>query len=157
MGGGAGGEADPPLAWFVRTAYAWLAVSGLLAAFEAALTLLGGGAGALADAGRHALLFGYLGLLTAGLSGRLPTAFLDIGDAGVRASRHAYRAAYWLLLVSTICRVAAPLAGSLRTGALVLAGSAGAVGLCCLLVALTQVFRFTWRATRHAPPRLQRA
>src|SRR4030095_12877951 len=61
-GGGASGEADPPLAWFVRLAYGWLAAAASLALLEAALVVLGvhGGASAIADAGRHALLFGFL-------------------------------------------------------------------------------------------------
>lgn len=150
-GGGRRGESDPPLAWFVRFAYAWLAISALLAAIEAALISAGGAAGplsatAVADAGRHALLFGFLGTLTAGLTGRLPTAFLEVGDRGVQASRGAYRATFWLLLVATFTRVLAPLAGDGRTVALVIAGTAGALALLSLLLACVQMAAL-------APPR----
>jgi hypothetical protein len=142
-GGGRHGEADPPLAWFVRLAYAWLAASAVLAVAEALLLALGsaGPATAVADAGRHALLFGFLGVLTAGLSGRLPSAFLESGDRGLRASRGAYAAAFWALAVATTLRVAAPLGGDWRSLALVIAGFAGATGLASLLVAQLQVAR----------------
>jgi hypothetical protein len=144
-GGGAEGESDPPLAWFVRLAYAWFAVSGALSGVHALVVVLGLdgvgplGAAALTDAGRHALLFGFLGVLTAGLAGRLPTAFLEVGARGVAASRRAYQATFWLLLVATAARVIAPLAGALRTASLMLAGTAGALGLVCLLLALGQI------------------
>lgn len=43
--GGVRGEGDPPLAWFVRAAYAWFAVTGLLAAVEAVLLFASVGVG----------------------------------------------------------------------------------------------------------------
>jgi hypothetical protein len=144
-GGGARGEGDPPLARFVRAAYAWLGVSALLAGTEALLFLLDAPApaAAVADAGRHSLLFGFLGLLTAGLTGRLPTAFLDVGDLGVAVSRRAYEGAFWLLVVSSALRVVAALLGVVwPTGyaaALVAAGTTGSLGLCCLLVGLARI------------------
>jgi hypothetical protein len=149
-GGGPHGEADPPLAWFVRLAYAWLAATAVLAGAEALLLTLGsaGPASALADAGRHALLFGFLGVLTAGLSGRLPSAFLEVGERGLRASRGAYAAAFWALAVATTLRVAAPLGGDWRSAALVVAGAAGAAGLGSLLVAQLQLARAARAAGR---------
>ena len=155
-GGGVRGEADPPLARFVRLAYGWLVVAAALALLEAGLVVLDvpSGASAVADAGRHALLFGFLGVLTAGLSGRLPTAFLEVGERGVRASRAAYAAAFWCLVVATAARVAAPLAGDLRTEALLVAGAAGAAGLGCLLVALGHVARVAHAA--HGATHAQR-
>ena len=157
-GGGTRGEADPPLAWFIRVAHGWLIASGLLAVMEAALRALalrgvasemGITSAGVVDAGRHALLFGFLGMLTAGLSGRLPTAFLDVGEAGMYASRLAYRGAFWLLLISTLCRVtAALLGGAARAATLVTAGTAGALGLLCLLLALGQITQVVRRATR---------
>ena|GEM_PF-958761 len=150
-GGGARGEADPPLAWFVRTAYAWLALSSLLALGEAGLTLAGSASAAwMADAGRHAVLFGFLGLLTAGLSGRLPAAFLDIDSVALSATRGRYRIAWGLLLGASVARVAAALAGpwaTWRMAGLVLAGTLGSLGLLALLAVLVHTM---WLAQRTA-------
>jgi hypothetical protein len=93
----------------------------------------------LADAGRHALLFGFLGVLTAGLTGRLPTAFLDIGDRGVGATRTAYRWTWQLLAPAAVLRAAGPLAGDARTIVIALSGVLGSVALWCLLWALLQL------------------
>jgi len=154
-GGGPHGEADPPLARFVRLAYAWLGAAAVLAAAEALLRAAGsdGPAAAVADAGRHALLFGFLGGLTAGLSGRLPAAFLDVGGRGRRAARGAYAVAFWALAVATTLRVAAPLGGDGRAPALVVAGLAGALGLASLLVAQLLVARAAWATPPPAAPR----
>ena len=144
-GGGARGEADPPLAWFVRLAHAWLLAAAVLGVAEA-LIMVGDRLGtatwsatAAGDAARHALLFGFLGVLTAGLTGRLPTAFLEIGEVAVRATRHSYRLAWFALLVATMLRVAAPLVAPLRTPLLIGAGTAGSLGLLCLLWSLVAV------------------
>ncbi len=149
-GGGARGEADPPLAWFVRTAYAWLALSSLLALGEAGLTLAGAaGAAWVADAERHAILFGFLGLLTAGLSGRLPAAFLDVDAVVLPATRGRYRTAWGLLLGASVARVAASLAGPWalwRTAGLLLAGTLGSLGLLALLAALLHTMWLAHRA-----------
>jgi hypothetical protein len=163
IGGGTRGEADPPLAWFVRTAYTWFALSGLLSVAYAALLLvdaigftpLAGSGGAVtvtgvADAARHALLFGYLGTLTAGLAGRLPTAFLDVGDAAVGATRGLYRATWLLLLPAAALRVGAPLSGEARPALVVASGALGAAGLVCLLAALLRVVRLARRLHRRS-------
>jgi hypothetical protein len=146
-GGGTRGEADPALAWFVRTAYAWLAVSGGVAlglgaarAGEAAGFVLSVPAG-LADAGRHALLFGFLGVLTAGLAGRLPGAFLDVEAPPTPAMRACYRGAWGALVVASTLRVAAALLGDLRAPAIAGAGVAGALGLWCVLAVIVQIAR----------------
>lgn len=154
--GGRRGEADPPLAWFVRAAYGWLLVGAALALAEAAATwaaasgaLAGVPArGALADAGRHALLFGFLGTLTAGLTGRLPTAFLDLGDRGAAATRGAYRAAWVLLVPAAALRVGAPLAGDARAPLIALAGGLGSAALLCILVALATMTHLAVRPQR---------
>jgi hypothetical protein len=157
-GGGASGEADPPLTWFVRTAYAWFAVSGALAAGEAIQTGAGAagwalplpGASGLADAWRHAVLFGYVATLTAGLTGRLPTAFLDLGDtaaaAAVAGTRGRYRAAWALLAGAALLRIAAPLLAGARPAFLVLlvtSGVLGTAGLLCLLGVLWHIVRLS--------------
>ncbi len=157
VGGGPRGEADPPLAWYVRTAYAWLALSSVLALAEAALTLAGrvgapwaAAAPWVADAGRHAVLFGFLGLLTAGLSGRLAAAFLDRDAMVVPATRGRYRAAWGLLLLASVVRVAAALAGpwaTWRAASLMLAGTLGSLGLLALLAVLVHTM---WLARRTA-------
>jgi hypothetical protein len=159
QGGGADGEADPPLAWFVRVAYGWFAVVGMLALASAVVTAAelfsagGGLAPWLLDMERHALLFGYLGMLTAGLSGRLPGAFLDLGDAAVAATRLPYRAAWILLTIATALRVLAPALGPARSHGVATSGIVGAVGLWALLGVL-------WRlalAARARDARLRRA
>ena len=158
-GGGPRGEADPPLAWFVRAAFGWLLLSAALALLEAATTwgtaagvVAGAPAGvALADAGRHALLFGFLGTLTAGLSGRLPTAFLDLGDRGAAATRGAYRAAWVLLVPAAALRVGAPLAGDARALLTALSGGLGSAALLCLLVALAKLAHLAARRPGGAP------
>jgi uncharacterized protein involved in response to NO len=151
-GGGARGEADPPLTWFIRTAYAWLAVSAVLGLLEVAALLTGGigtlGHAQLADAGRHALLFGFLGVLTAGLTGRLPTAFLDLGEAGIAATRGLYRATFALLLPATVLRAVAPLLGDLRSATIALSGAFGTVALCCLLGVLARIAWMRRNASR---------
>ncbi|HEU5316940.1 MAG TPA: hypothetical protein VFX49_12600 [Chloroflexota bacterium] len=145
VGGGRRGEADPPLAWFVRTAYAGLLAAALLAAAEVWAVLVGDigplSPHALADGGRHALLFGYLGVLTAGLSGRLPTAFLDLGDRGVAATRLAYRVTWLLILPAAVLRVAGPLAGDIRAPLIAVAGVLGTAAFCSLLWALVTLAR----------------
>ena len=60
----------------------------------------------------HAILFGFLGVLTAGLTGRLPTAFLDVGERGIAATRMAYRITWILIVLAALLRVAGPLAGT---------------------------------------------
>jgi hypothetical protein len=142
----------------VRAAYAWFAVSGGLALGAAGLRLTDGTVilgslqpgVAVADAGRHALLFGFLGLLTAGLTGRLPSAFLEVGDAPLVATRAWYSAAWALLLGATALRVAAPLAGAWRPAALVAAGALATPALLCLLVVLGHTARAVARPTRSA-------
>jgi hypothetical protein len=158
-GGGVSGQADPPLTWFVRSAYAWFAVSGALAGLDAVLTMAGAagptlpvpGAAGLADAWRHAVLFGYVATLTAGLTGRLPTVFLDLGDAAVAATRGRYRAAWALLLAAALLRVAAPLAAGPRPVLLVTSGTLGTAGLLCLLGVLWHVVRQA--RSRQSPAR----
>jgi hypothetical protein len=155
-GGGRRGEADPPLARFVRAAYAWLLVGAALTLLDAATTwaaaagaLTGAPAGgALTEAGRHALLFGFLGTLTAGLTGRLPTAFLDLGDRGAAATRGAYRAAWLLLVPATALRVGAPFAGDARALLIALAGGLGSAALLCVLVALATMAHLAARPRR---------
>jgi hypothetical protein len=156
-GGGRSGEADPPLAWFLRAAYVWLAVSAVLALLEAAASLAGGFGGLTpaqaADAGRHALLLGYLGMLTAGLTGRLPTAFLDLGDAGIRATRGLYRATWLLLLVAAALRVGAPLLGGMRLHLIATSGIAGTLALWCVLGVLARIAQLV-RARDARRPKL---
>jgi uncharacterized protein involved in response to NO len=152
-GGGERGEGDPALAWFVRAAYAGFAITGMLALVEAALLMTGMSvltlsASSVADAARHALLFGYLGVLTAGLTGRLPTAFLDVGDAAIAATRTRYLLAWLLLVPASVLRTAAPLAGEWRTGAVMLSGVLGSLGLLCLLAVLAHVARAAYRRDR---------
>jgi hypothetical protein len=158
-GPGAGGPGDPARRRFVRAAYAWFAVSGGLALGAAGLRLTDGtvilgslqpGVAAVADAGRHAPHFGFLGLLTAGLAGRLPSAFLEVGDAPLVATRAWYGAAWVLLLGATALRVAAPLAGAWRPAALVGAGALTTPALLCLLVVLGSMARAVARPTRRA-------
>jgi len=144
-GGGRRGEADPPLAWFVRAAYAGLAVSAVLAALEV-WAILFGEVGpitphALAESGRHALLFGFLGVLTAGLSGRLPTAFVDLGERGIRATGGAYRAAWFLLVPAAALRVLGPLVADARGLVIGLAGVLATAGLCALLAVHVRLVR----------------
>jgi hypothetical protein len=148
-GGGRRGESDPPLAWFVRTAYAGLVASALLGLLEVWALLLGDigplSPHMLADAGRHALLFGFLGVLTAGLTGRLPTAFLDLGDRGVRATRAAYAWTWRFIVPAAVLRSAGPLAGDARSAVIAVSGVLGSVALWCLLWALLQLVRLRRR------------
>lgn len=142
-GGGRSGESDPALAWFVRAAYAGLIISAALALLEATSVLVGGTGSlsphALGDAGRHALLFGFLGMLTAGLTGRLPTAFVDVGERGMAATRRLYRATWLLLVPAAALRTGAPLAADARSLLLATSGVLGSAALCCLLGALVKI------------------
>ncbi|MAG36411.1 MAG: hypothetical protein CL878_09225 [Dehalococcoidia bacterium] len=145
VGGGAGGEADPPLAWFVRTAYGWFVLTGVLAAVQSLLAvgqvagLVTSPPSTIADVARHALLLGYLGTLTAGLSGRLPSAFLDVGDAALAGTGPFYRAAWLLLLTATVLRVIAPLAGEAQSWLVAASGMLGALALWSLLVVMVRI------------------
>lgn len=112
-------------------------------------------AASVADAGRHALLFGYLGILTAGLTGRLPTAFLDVGDAAVEATRTRYRLVWFLLVPSSILRAAAPLVGEWRNASLMLSGTLGSLGLLFLLAVLGHVALAAYRRDRFLTRRMR--
>jgi hypothetical protein len=105
---------------------------------------------AFEDAGRHALLFGFLGVLTAGLTGRLPSAFLDLGDRVVAATRAAYRWTWRLIVPAAVLRVAGPLAGDARSVTIALSGVLGSLALWCLLWALVKMVGLA-RAARLAP------
>ena len=143
LGGGRRGESDPPLAWFVRAAYAGLILSASLGLLEVWALLLGDigplSSHMLADAGRHALLFGFLGVLTTGLTGRLPTAFVDLGDRGVAATRTAYAWTWRLIVPAAALRITGPLLGDARSAVIALSGVLGSVALWCLLWALLRL------------------